>query len=334
MAIHNPSQEWLDQVQEPTLDPDRAIVDPHHHLWNRGGWTYELKQLWRDTGSGHNITQTIFIECGANYFDEGPKHLKPVGETSYVVGFAEKSQAGQGSKISGIVAHADLTDPHLDEILDAHVETGKGYFRGIRHSIARAQHPESMSIAGKYQEGLSKSEDFCQGLRRLSERGFTYDCWLYHYQILEFRDMALAAPDTTMVFNHFGTPIGVGPYADNREEIFEQWKEDVAAVAECANVVAKLGGLAMPDNGFGWDLRDTPGTSDELLEAQARYYHHAIHCFGADRCMFESNFPVDRLSISYHTLWNALKKIAVDYSEEDKTAMFSGTATRIYKLID
>jgi len=135
-----------------------------------------------------------------------------------------------------------------------------------------------------------------------------------------------------MVLDHFGTPIGVGPYAGKREEIFAQWKDDIAVVAENKNVFAKLGGLAMPDNGFGWNTRATPPTSDEFVAAQARYYHHAIKCFGPERCMFESNFPVDRLSISYHVLWNGLKKIAADYSEADQTAMFSGTARKVYRL--
>lgn len=134
------------------------------------------------------------------------------------------------------------------------------------------------------------------------------------------------------MLDHCGTPIGVGPYADQREEIFAQWREDIACVAECPNVVAKLGGLAMPDNGFGWDKRDLPPSSDKFVEAQARYYHHMIKCFGHERCMFESNFPVDRTSISYHVLWNGLKKIAAPYSEEEQAAIFSDTATLTYRL--
>jgi predicted TIM-barrel fold metal-dependent hydrolase len=332
MAIKAPSQEWLDQVKEPTIDPERTIVDPHHHLWKSPDWTYVLDHLWSDTGSGHRVTKTVFIECRSSYYKEGPDHLKPVGETVFVEAIASESRKGPGSEIAGIVAHADLTSPYLDEILDVHEEAGKGLFRGIRHTIARDPHPEYLSNPGRGTEGLSTNNAFRQGLVRLGERGYTYESWLYHHQILDFTDLAKAAPGTTVILDHFGTPIGVGPYADQREEIFDRWCEDIAVLAGCPNVVAKLGGLAMPDNGFGWDQRDLPPSSDEFVEAQARYYHHTIKCFGAERCMFESNFPVDRVSISYQVLWNALKKIAAQYSEEEQTALFSGTATRIYKL--
>lgn len=332
MALNPPSEAWLNQVQEPILDPERPIVDPHHHLWESPAWTYTLEELWADTGSGHTITKTVFIECRASYFEDGPDHLKPVGETTFVEEIASSSRTGSGSEIVGIVAHADLTHPKLDEILDAHKEAARGLLRGIRHSIARDPHPESLSIPGRGAEGLSTKDSFRSGLQHLGERGFTYESWLYHHQIQEFQALAESAPGTTIILDHFATPLGVGPYADQREEIFERWCEDIAALAACPNVYAKLGGLAMPDNGFGWDRRDRPAMSDEFVEAQARYYHHTIQCFGADRCMFESNFPVDRTSISYAVLWNGLKKIAAQYSEPEQTAMFSETATRIYHL--
>ena len=139
-------------------------------------------------------------------------------------------------------------------------------------------------------------------------------------------------PETTLILDHFGTPLGVGRFAGKRAEIFEQWKDDIAAIAENTNVVAKLGGLAMPDNGFGWHARETPVTADEFVEAQAPYYHHTIECFGPERCMFESNFPVDKWSLSYAVLWNGLKLIAADYDDASQTAMFSATAERIYGL--
>ena len=326
------SDEWLAQVTEPIIDPDRPIVDPHHHLWIRPKSTYVLDHLWADTESGHNITKTVFIECRACYREDGPDHLKPIGETEFVQAIAAASSAGEDATIAGIVAHADLSSPHLDEILDAHENAAHGLLRGIRHSGARDPHSESLSIPGRAPEGLYDSDAFRKGIRRLGERGYTFDTWHYHHQNQQFRDLALAAPNTTMILDHFGTPLGVGPYAGQREAIYSQWVDDIAAIAECPNVVAKLGGLAMPDNGFDWDKRDTPPTSDEFVEAQNSYYHHTIKCFGPERCMFESNFPVDRRSISYHVLWNGLKKIAADYSEAEQTAMFTGTAMRVYSL--
>lgn len=327
------NDEWIAQVPEQALDPGREIIDPHHHLWDQANLTYTLDQLHGDTGAGHNVVQTVFVECNSSYLTDGPEHLRPIGETRYVAQNAERSaELTDNATISAIVAHADLTHPDLDEILDAHEEAGRGLFRGIRDAGAWDPHPEALLIPPPANKGLFADETFRRGVARLGERGLTYDSWHFHHQNLEFRDLAAAVPGTTMVLDHFGTPLGVGPYADSRETIFDQWKDDIAAIAECPNVVAKLGGLAMPDNGFGWFGRQTPPTSDEFVAAQARYYHHTIECFGADRCMFESNFPVDRLSIGYTVLWNGLKKIAERYSPQEQDAMFLETAKRVYRL--
>ena len=324
---------WLSKVSEEIIDPDREIVDPHHHLWTRPEWNYELAELWSDTGAGHNVVQTVFLECGSAYDEAAPEHLQPVGETRYVAAIAEASRADPDrATIAAIVSRADLRHPELDAVLDAHDAAGTGLFRGIRHAGARDPHPEALTIAGRAPEGLYADPDFRAGVARLGERGYSYDTWHYHHQNAAFCELASAVPDTTMVLDHFGTPLGVGPYAGKRDEIFSAWQKDIEAIAACPNVVAKLGGLAMPDNGFGWHQRDLPPTSDEFVEAQARYYHHTIECFGAERCMFESNFPVDRLSIGYVVLWNGLKKIAARYSEAEQTAMFSGTARRVYQL--
>ncbi len=327
------SEAWLAQISETIIDPAREIVDPHHHLWRRQNWTYELAELWGDTGAGHNVVQTVFLECGSQYDKQAPEHLKPIGETKYVVGIAKASSEDKNqANIAAIVGRADLAHAQLDEVLDAHEEAGQGLFRGIRHTGATDPHPQALSIPGQAPEGLYAMDEFRQGVALLGKRGYSYDTWHYHHQNKDFYELAKAVPDTPMVLDHFGTPLGVGPYADKREEIFAAWKDDIAALAECPNVMAKLGGLAMPDNGFGWHQRDLPPTSDEFVEAQARYYHHAIACFGPQRCMFESNFPVDRLSISYPILWNGLKKIAHQYDDADQQSMFSETARRFYRI--
>ena len=234
--------------------------------------------------------------------------------------------------MGGIVAHADLTDAALDDVLDAHAEASGGRFRGIRHALSHALHPEVMTIPGRAPAGLAADPAFRAGVATLGERGLTYDTWHYHHQNQDFAELARAVPDTVMVLDHFGTPIGVGPYASQREQIFRQWTSDVEAIAECDNVVAKLGGLAMPDNGFGWHTAERPPTSDEFVEAQRRYYLHTIECFGPDRCMFESNFPVDRLSMSYRVVWNGFKKMIADFSPDERDAMLRGTAARVYRL--
>jgi len=329
------SPEWHEQVVEDIIDPDRVIVDPHHHLWQRGGNDYLLADLWKDTGSGHHVVKTVFIECRSSYKTDGPEHLRPVGETDFVTEIAGQSQTGAShqAKISGIVAHADLTlGDAVEEILDAHESVGGHLFKGIRHAGARDEDPSALSIPGRAVSGLYGREDFRDGVRKLGRRGLTYDTWHYHHQNTAFAALARAVPETTLILDHFGTPLGVGRYAGKREEIFTQWKKDIVEIARCENVIAKLGGLAMPDNGFGWDRQPVPPTSDEFVAEQKRYYMHTIECFGTDRCMFESNFPVDKRSISYHVLWNGLKKLVADFSEDEKNAMFSGTALRVYRL--
>jgi len=333
---HDPgSREWLNQVQEEIVDPEREIVDPHHHLWRARWFDYLLEDLRTDTGSGHNITKTVFVQCRSEYRTEGPEYLKPVGETEFVAEIAAESQKGakDHARIAGIVAHANLTlGDEVDEVLDAHEEAGKGLFRGIRHAGAREENMEALLIKGLGEKDLFERKDFRHGVKLLGRRGLTYESWHYHHQIKSFTALARTVPDTVIILDHFGTPLRVGPYEGKREEIFKEWKKDIAALAECGNVYAKLGGMAMPDNGFGWHLRPRPPTSDEFVAAQKDYYRHTIDCFGPERCMFESNFPVDRLSISYAVLWNAFKKIAAGFSEDEKDMMFSRTATKVYRL--
>jgi predicted TIM-barrel fold metal-dependent hydrolase len=217
-------------------------------------------------------------------------------------------------------------------VLDAHEEAAHGLFRGIRHAGACDPHPGALRIPGRAPAELYERADFRAGLARLGERGLTYDTWQYHHQLPAFERLARAVPDTTLVLDHFSTPLGVGAYRGQRESIFERWKHDLAAVAACPNVVAKLGGLAMPDNGFGWSERNSPASSDEIATAHAPYYHHALECFGANRCMLESNFPVDKLSVSYAVLWNGLKKLVAACTDEEKDHLFSGTAERTYRI--
>lgn len=333
MATQSAHEQWLQLHREEIIDPAREIVDPHHHLWLHAGLEpYLLENFRLDTQTGHNIRKTVFIECGAEYRKEGPAHLRPVGETEFVSAIAKQSELDGGPVIAAIVAHTDLRHAALTEVLAAHEEAGEGRLRGIRHALACAPEGVDLMIPGRAPAELYADAQFRAGVRCLGDAGLSYDSWQYHFQNSEFLALARAVPDTVMVLDHFGTPLGVGPYATQREEIFSQWKKDMAAIAECDNVVAKLGGMAMPDNGFAWMGRELPPGSDEFVAAQSDYYHHMIACFGPDRCMFESNFPVDKFSISYPVLWNGLKKIAASYSEAEQQALFSGTASRVYRL--
>ncbi|MEX2333194.1 MAG: amidohydrolase family protein, partial [Pseudohongiella sp.] len=317
------SPEWLQQVQEDIIDPQRPIIDPHHHLWRkRFNQDYLLTDLWADTGSGHNVQQTVFIECRAFYDKDAAPHLQSLGETRVITDMARQShrQPGQ-AQLNGIVANADLrlgAEPEaLREVLLAHRQIAGDLFKGIRQAGARDPRPEDLVIPGPAPAYLYGQESFRQGLRILGEMGLTYDTWHYHHQNEDFCDLAEAVPDTTLILDHFGTPLGVGIYRGSRDAIFTQWKQDMRRLSRCPNVHVKLGGLAMPDNGFDWHTRERPASSDELVAAQKSYYMHMIDCFGPERCMFESNFPVDRLSISYPVVWNAFKKLSIGFSESE-----------------
>lgn len=333
------SDAWLALVNEDIIEPERPIIDPHHHLWmKRFGRNYLLPELWADTGSGHNVEKTLFMECRAFYLREGPEHLKPLGETRYIAALAEQTELdSENATLAGIVAYADLTlggeqAELLDEVLDQHREICSGKFKGIRHAGARDKRPEDLFIPGPAPPYLYGKESFRAGLRMLAARGLTYDTWHYHHQNLDFIDLARSVPECTMILDHFGTPLGVGVYRQCKDEIFLEWKEEMKELSKCENVYAKLGGLAMPDNGFGWDRASTPPSSDEFVAQQKKYYLHMIECFGPERCMLESNFPVDRLSINYHVLWNGFKKMVANFSDSEKHALFYGTAEKVYSL--
>ena len=326
---------WLETVREEIIEPERRIVDPHHHMWIESGLPqYRLEDLWSDTDSGHNIEKTVFMECGAEYRKGVPRHEEPVGETEFVTLAAQKSRGSGKSEIAGIVAHTDLTQEVgiIRSVCAMHEEVADGLFRGIRHGGAHDAEKIARWGDATSDPKLYERPSFRDGVRELGNLGLTYDTWHYHFQNSAYADLARSIPNTLMVLDHFGTPLGVGPYADQRIEIFENWKQDIRDIAACENVVAKIGGLAMPPNGFGWHHGEKPPSSDEVVHAQREYYLYAIDAFGPDRCMFESNFPVDKLSLSYHVYWNAMKKLAAEFSESEKDAMFYGTASRVYRL--
>ena len=326
--------EWLAQVEEEIIDPDRPIVDPHHHLWHHEENPYLLEHLWADTRSGHNVQQTVFVECMAEYRTEGSTEFRPVGETEFVLSVANTAKSEPSrAQIAGIVGYANLQmGKAVSGVLDSHIEIAGDLFKGIRHAagwdasnIVRNSHTDPI-------EHLYEDEVFREGFAELAPKGLSFDAWNYHPQIKGLTNLARAFPDTTIIFDHFGGPLGIGPYEGKREEIFTAWKQSVSELAKSENVFAKIGGLAMPINGFGWHKADRPATSQDIVTAHKEYYLHMIDVFGPNRCMFESNFPVDKQSVSYPVLWNAFKKIAADFSEAEKNDLFAGTARRAYRI--
>ncbi len=327
--------EWVSQTVEEPLEPDLPIIDPHHHLWERPGNRYVLDELLADT-SGHNVRQTVFVECSSMYRADGPEEFRVVGETEFVQGIAAQSASGGYGNLracAGIVGSADLSlGDRVAQVLEAQIAAAPNRFRGIRHRAAWAEPGVLPNQPANTPSHILMDENFRKGFAHLRPYGLTFEAWLYHPQLPELLDLARAFPDTTIILNHMGGPIGVGPYAGKRDEVFAAWKPDFAAVAACPNVVLKVGGIQMVVNGFGWHEREKPPTSDELLELNRPWYEYGIEQFGPSRCMFESNFPVDRLSCSYTVLWNQFKKLSKGFRADERADMFHDTAMRVYRL--
>ena len=333
--------DWLGQRVEPAIAPELPICDPHHHLWDQREtyvYRYLLDDFLADICGGHNIVSTVFLECEAFYRAKGGADMAPVGEVEFVTGMAAMSASGRYGPAriaAGIVGLADLNlGAGVGEVLEAHIASGGGRFRGIRHAASWDASDEIRNSHTRPTQHMMADATFREGFAQLAPLNMSYEAWCYHPQIAEVTDLARAFPGTTMILNHFGGPIGIGPYAGKRDEILAQWRLDIDELAKCPNVVAKLGGINMKVNGYDWDLRDKPPSSAELAEATRVYYDHCIERFGVERCLFESNFPVDKRTCSYNVLWNSFKRLTADYTAGEKAELFHDTATRIYRLAE
>lgn len=336
-ARHIPIREdWLEQRREEAIEPGRPIVDAHHHLWDKPGNRYLLDEIRRDIATGHNVVATICVEGKANYRPEGAPELRSLGETEMIAEIAEASiahPAGNPQVAAGIVGFADLTlGEAAGPLLDRHVEAAHGRFRGVRNASACHADPEARGSVLNQPAGLLYDPSLRRGLVELERRGLVFDAWMYHTQLHELADLAHAMPDLPIVLNHVGGPIGIGPYAGRRAEVFEDWRHFMHRLARYANISVKLGGFGMLMAGFDFQDRRLPPTSEELAESWAPYMKACIEIFGPARCMFESNFPVDKGTTSYLVLWNAFKRIAGAYSEDERHALFFQTANATYCL--
>jgi L-fuconolactonase len=340
MVAKTTNDDWLALTVEAPLEPDLRICDPHHHLWDlqttRLAPRYLLDEILQDAQSGHNVVSTVFIECGAMFKAAGPEALRPVGETEFVNGIAAMSASGSYGPIriaAGIIGTADLQlGDAVAAVLDAHLVAGGGRFRGIRLGATWDASEAVPNHRTNPPRELFLRTDFRAGFAHLAPRQLTFEAWCYHHQIPEVTALARAFPDTTIILDHFGGPIGIGPYAGKADEVYAQWRTHISELATCNNVVAKLGGINMEVNGFGWHTRPRPPTSQELMEATRPYYEYTLEKFGVERCMFESNFPVDKVTCSYTVLWNSFKCLTAGYSADEKARLFHDTAARVYRL--
>jgi L-fuconolactonase len=334
-------QDWLALTPEPTLEPELPICDAHHHFWDFRTaripyQRYLLHELAADIHSGHNVRSTVFIEARAMYRADGPEEMRPVGEVEFVQGLAAASASGlygPGRAAAAIVGHANLNlGARVASVLEALQAASPNRFRGIRHSVTWDPHPEVENTAAHNMKGQLASDQFRAGARELARMGLSLEGWLYFPQLPELADFATAVPDLPIILNHIGGLIRVGPYADRDDEVLATWRRGIAAVAECPNVNIKLGGIGMPRTGFDWHTRSTPIGSEELAASIAPWMTYCIEQFGPNRCMFESNFPVDKVSYSYNVLYNAFKRLSTGYSAAERAAMFHDTATRVYRI--
>ena len=326
--------DWLGLRREDAVDPDRPIIDPHHHLWDRGISTYLAPQLLDDVQATHNVVKTVFVECKANYDKRLDESMWPVGETVFVAAEADATDAAGGASIAGIVGHADLMlGDAVEPVLAAHDAAGGGRFRGIRHATAWDASDAIHNSHSRPFEHMMGTDEFRAGARRLAAMGFSFDAWLFHPQLPELAALAAAVPELTIVLDHLGAPLGIGPYRHDRDRARADWRASMRLVAANPNVVLKVGGIGMDMYfGTGWSTADAPPGSEEVAERWGDDVRFCIDLFGPHRCMFESNFPVDRQTLPYPVLWNAFQIMAAGYSDAEQEDLFSRTAARIYRL--
>jgi predicted TIM-barrel fold metal-dependent hydrolase len=332
----DPREEWLALHTEAIIDPARPIVDPHHHLWDRSDVRYLMDEITDDIASGHNIIATVYVEARSMYRASGPEGFRPVGEVEFVNGMAAMAASGAYGKTqicAGIVGHVNLLlGDGAKAVLEAEIAAGCGRFRGIRHSAAWDADPNVAHFYSTRPKGVMLDPTFRKGFACLAPLGLSYDGWLFFPQLSEFVDLARAFPDTKMCLDHCGGVVGIGSYANRREELFPIWKKSIQEAAKCPNVVVKLGGLAMTLPGFGFEKLPKPPTSEQAAASWKPYIETCIEAFGPNRCMFESNFPPDKGTCSYQVIFNAFKRLVANASEAEKTALFSKTATDFYRL--
>jgi predicted TIM-barrel fold metal-dependent hydrolase len=327
---------WRDLTREPALEPELAICDPHHHLWEHPGSRYVLEEFLGELG-GHHLTHSVFVECVQHYRSDDPADLRPVGETEWIEELATRSDSRPPAPTSprvaaGIVAFADLTlGAGVGDVLDAHRAASRRV-RAVRYATAWDASDQIRPSHTHPPAGLMGREDFRNGFAELVRRDLAFDAWLYPAQFDELADLALSFPGARIVLDHMGGPLGVGPYAGRRDEVREAWRMGLARLARVPNVSVKLGGQTMTSAGFAWHKRPAPPGSEELAAAFAPYFDACIDLFGPKRCMLESNFPMDRASCSYGVLWNAFKRATRRYSPGERAQLLRDTAMNFYRL--
>ncbi|UUZ77226.1 amidohydrolase family protein [Polaromonas sp. P1(28)-13] len=320
--------------QEAALDPELPIIDPHHHLWDNEHGRYLIEEFVEELATGHNIVATVYAQVKAMYRADGPAKMQPIGEVEFANGITAASASGRYGKsriCEGIIGFADLLlGDEVQEVLEGLVSAGNGRFRGIRHGATwdagsagygRTFAPRHMLLDPKFRRGFA----------RLASMGLTFDAWLFYPQLPDLMDLLTAFPETSVVLDHAGGILGIPPHV-HRNEVFTTWCSYIGQLAKYPNLSVKIGGLGMLYAGWDFHMHAEPPSSADLAEAWRPYVEVCIEAFGPSRCMFESNFPVDKQSCGYGEVWNAFKRITQKFTPAEKSALFHDTAARFYRL--
>lgn len=320
-SIYTGRTAWIALTKEDVMEPDLPICDPHHHLWDFPGSRYLVEEYLQDT-AGHNVLKTVYCEVRP---EMGPDETKFAASQA-----AESGKYGKTAVAAGIVGYADfMLGAAVAPVLEAHIAAGGNRFRGIRFATVWDASPELKTFAAPHTMLAPK---FREAFACLKKYDLVFDAWQYHPQLMELVDLARAYPDVTIVVNHLGCAMGVGPYSGKRQEVLEVWKRGMAALATCSNVFVKVGGQGIAGFGYGWHERPKPPSSADVASAVEPYFRWCVEHFGPYRCMFESNFPVDKRSFSYAIAWNSFKRLSKGFSPKERAAMFYDTAVKAYRL--
>lgn len=337
----DPDAAWLTRHVEDILEPDIPIVDAHHHIWEQPGNVYGIDDLRADVSTGHKVVATVFVQAHYAYRSTGREALRCVGETERIEQIANEARAqsrttrnaGPFSPCAAIVGFADLMlGKEVAQVLEAHRAASPERFRGVRHSVSRDPHFPDGIVLRPAPANMLAEPRFRAGLATLAEHGLSFDAMLYHCQIGELAAAAQAVPDLPIVLDHFGCIVGVGPYVGRERETFSAWRQDIQRLARSPNVSVKLGGMGMIICGARFHERALPPTSRELADAWRPYVQTCIEAFGVERCMFESNFPVDKAMFSYPVLYNAFKRLTAGASAREKALLLGANAARFYRI--
>lgn len=327
---------WTKLRDEEALDPGLPIIDPHHHLMDDGHGRYLLDDFLEDLSTGHNIVSTVYVQVKAMYRATGPVEMRPVGEVEFANGVAAVSASGHygNTRIcEGIVGFADLTlGGEVEAVLDAQIRAGNGRLRGIRYGATwdDGSAGYGRTFAPRH---LLRDTAFRDGFARLAPLKLSFDAWLFYPQLPDLVDLLDASPDTQVVLDHCGGILGIPPHSD-QDAVFKAWRGHLVELSRFPNLNVKIGGLGMLYGGWDFHTRPEAPASVALAEAWKPYVEACIEVFGTNRCMFESNFPVDKQSCGYGALWNAFKRITQGYTADEKAALFHDTAARVYRLGD